>query len=336
MRVIVALLLAPSLVEGLFLPFQGAKKDCGDRIVARINDQIITNGELDGKLEGTPNATAAFRRSVLLRMAEDMLLQQEAKRNGITVSDDDVTALLDREAKRVGGEKKFAAYVRSLGITMAAYRAQRRKDIMVQRLYGRIAWSGLYGKGDLVLVDEVSPQAVREFYLKNKDRFQAFARVTIRRIALEWTTPKMKEAKYKFARSLRRRLKMGINFDVQARMSSEKWWTRDDKPDGEKVFFLQDLKRENELFSKETMDKLFSKDLKIGDLTGIIEDGNTLNLFLLVARSERETLPFEEAQIDIRNELRSKQRIRNKRLVLNELIKRAYYWPKNLFQKPSE
>ena len=85
----------------------------GDRIVAVVNDEVITLSELNGafapyqeRLEAAykgaerEKALTETRLTILNRMIDDLLMEQHARKAGIVVRDEDVNAAIDDLLKR--------------------------------------------------------------------------------------------------------------------------------------------------------------------------------------------------------------------------------------------
>ena len=106
----------------LLFPFQENGPSQEPVVEARVNNEVITRFEVDKHLSKIGKVTPAERKSFVRQLAENMLLQEEAKRYKIIVTDDDVTASIDREVKRLGSMEKLRAFLRFQGVTMSEYR----------------------------------------------------------------------------------------------------------------------------------------------------------------------------------------------------------------------
>jgi hypothetical protein len=71
--------------------------------------------------------------------------------------------------------------------------------------------------------------------------------------------------------------------------------------------------------------------MKEGEISKIVRDGKTINIFKMDQKFKQKEEPFEEAQIKIRNGLESQYRERNRKLLRAHLVKDAYIWPADLF-----
>lgn len=93
-----------------------------NRIAARVNDEIITEGDLQAALEAVfaerpaykanPQQAQEARGAVLMQLIEHRLLIQEAKRLSITVSSSEVLEGWELIKRRAGSEAQYAQLLR--------------------------------------------------------------------------------------------------------------------------------------------------------------------------------------------------------------------------------
>ena len=119
-----------------------------DRVVVIVNDDVITETELTGRLTETKKQLALekiktppdsiLRKQLLERMVLERLQLQLAVQTGIRVSDSDVDQAFETIAQRnkLSVENFRNALVKS-GIDAASYRAQLRDQITIQQLLER-------------------------------------------------------------------------------------------------------------------------------------------------------------------------------------------------------
>lgn len=119
-----------------------------DRIVAVVNDQAITESELDVRtriavaqlrrqnIQLPPEAV--LRRQVLERMIVDRAQLQQARESGVRVDDATVNAALARIAEQSGMSlPQFRDRLEKEGISFARFRTDVRDDIIITRLRDR-------------------------------------------------------------------------------------------------------------------------------------------------------------------------------------------------------
>jgi hypothetical protein len=83
-------------------------------------------------------------------------------------------------------------------------------------------------------------------------------------------------------------------------------------------------------YTPETIRYLFDE-MKEGQVSPIIKDGKTLNIFKMEQKFKQKEEGFEEAQIKIRNMKENQKREENRQQLRDYLRKDAYLWPTDLF-----
>jgi peptidyl-prolyl cis-trans isomerase SurA len=146
-----------------------------DRIVAVVNDEVITHNELNervslisgqlGRQGGQLPPAEVLSRQILERMINDLVQAQVAKETGIRI--DDVT--LDRTIERIAQENRlsmadFRTALERDGVKFARFREDIRNEIIVARLREREV------ENTLVVTDaEVETELAREAKEKSGD-----------------------------------------------------------------------------------------------------------------------------------------------------------------------
>jgi len=119
-----------------------------DRIVAVVNDEAITETELETRTRIAvaqlrrqninPPPANILRRQVLERMIVDRAMVQLARETGVRVDDATVNAAVARIAEQSGvSPQQFIERLEQQGISYARFRADVRDDIIVTRLRDR-------------------------------------------------------------------------------------------------------------------------------------------------------------------------------------------------------
>ncbi|MBU1149961.1 MAG: SurA N-terminal domain-containing protein, partial [Proteobacteria bacterium] len=128
-----------------------AQASVADRIVAVVNDEVITLSELNGafdpyraKLEAAyqgqerEKALTEARETLLNRMIDALLMQQESRKTGIVVQEEEVTeAIKDLLAKRNISQEDLLKGLAQEGTTLSAYRKEIRDQLMRIKLIRR-------------------------------------------------------------------------------------------------------------------------------------------------------------------------------------------------------
>ncbi len=119
-----------------------------DRIIAVVNDEAITESELEARTRVAlaqlrrqninPPPAAVLRRQVLERMIVDRAQIQLARESGVRVDDATVNAALARIAEQSGMSlPQFRERLDKEGISFARFRSDVRDDIVITRLRDR-------------------------------------------------------------------------------------------------------------------------------------------------------------------------------------------------------
>ncbi|MBK9243914.1 MAG: peptidylprolyl isomerase [Burkholderiales bacterium] len=119
-----------------------------DRIVAVVNDEAISESELQARLRFAQAQLrrqkinlppdAVLRRQVLERMIVDRAQLQLARESGVRVDDATVNATVARMAEQNGmSPQQFSERLSKEGISLARFRADVRDDIVITRLRDR-------------------------------------------------------------------------------------------------------------------------------------------------------------------------------------------------------
>lgn len=132
--------LAPLLV--LLLVCGSAMAATVDRIVAVVNEDIITDAELSAHAraflaEIPPPVSDAqakdARQAMLRRLIEERLMLQEARRLALTASTDEIEEQMAGIRGRFSSEEEFQASLAESGITMEQFRQRLRDQIMTKK-----------------------------------------------------------------------------------------------------------------------------------------------------------------------------------------------------------
>jgi peptidyl-prolyl cis-trans isomerase SurA len=141
-----------------------------DRIVAVVNGDVIMMSELQeaivlARRDGRNAAEGPdFEMSMLNRLIDHRLQVQEAKRDKIEVSDDDVRSSVDDIVKRNGGDReKFEAQLLAQGVTWEALRREIRDQMLASRVRGR----------RVVRRSTITESEVDQYLAQNRDKFEA-------------------------------------------------------------------------------------------------------------------------------------------------------------------
>jgi hypothetical protein len=305
------------------------KADADQGIAARVNNEIVTWKDVGDSLSKVKGGVSPeLRRQTLRQMVEERLFLQAAKKNGVSVGEQELDDAVRRDIKTYGGEEEYERWLRLRNLTKTEAREEKRKTILIYKLYRHIIQKSFQQPDATtpgLLVDSVAPVEVADFYARNKDRFKAIENVTFSRIALQFASPAEKEAKRALAESILRHIDEGGDFIMMSIHHSAIRKARDQE--------YRNVTREAVAeFSPATIALLFET-LKVGETSKVVEDGQTWNIFRLEKRiQQREETPAE-AEPKIRATLESEKREENRRKLRDRLVRDAYLWPSDLFDE---
>jgi peptidyl-prolyl cis-trans isomerase SurA len=192
-----------------------------DRIVAVVNDEVITLSELNGafapyqeRLEAAykgverEQALTETKLTILNRMIDDILMAQQSRKAGIVVRDEDVDNAIEDLLKRrnISREELGKALERD-GITLEAYRNGMRDQLVRIRLVQREIKSKV----------AVSDEEIGQYYRKNREDYEGKETVRIKQILLplpKEADPAVKEKLRADAGGLHKRLLDGEPFEA--------------------------------------------------------------------------------------------------------------------------
>lgn len=218
-------LLLAGILSGILLTSGLVKGETADRIVAIVNDKVITLRQLklaefsalQNKPQGSEGKFSVDQAKLLEDLIEEKLLIQIADKAGITVTEDEVNMALEEIKKRnkISDDAKFREAVTREGQSWEQFLDDIRKQIKVVRLVNREVRSR-------VTVDEAE---VRDYYEKTKDSSgPPQEKVKVRHILFsvpEWASQQMDESAKKKAEEVLAKIKGGLDFAEAARLYSD-------------------------------------------------------------------------------------------------------------------
>lgn len=266
-----------------------------DRIVAVVNNEIITLTELNKEAEPfieriektykgseKDRVIEETRKTVLNRMVDTILVKQEAKRLNIVVKDSDVTNMINEMLKsRKMTMEQFKEMLAKDGLSLESY-MEEAKDHMVR---GRLANREIRSK---VMVTE---QEIGEYYKQHREEYEGREQVKLRQIVIlcPTTAPaeKKREARAEIE-SIMARLKAGEKFEVLAAKYSPQL--------GGEMGFV-----EKGAMLQPVEDAAFK--LKVGEVSDIVESPAGFHIIQLLDRRGAGIKSLQSVREEILNKL---------------------------------
>jgi peptidyl-prolyl cis-trans isomerase SurA len=199
-----------------------------DRIVAIVNGDAVTLTELNTVFEpyrikieesyrgeGKEKIIAAHRSQLLNKLIDTMLIDQEAKKSGITVRDEDVTATINN----ILSQKKYTMddLLKELAkenSTLEAYKKDIKENILRTKLLRR----------EIRAKITVSEEEIGEYYRNHRDSYEGKEAVRIKQILLIFPKNSDEKIKVKLRAemdAILTQLRKGESFDLLASRHSQ-------------------------------------------------------------------------------------------------------------------
>ena len=196
-----------------------------DRVIAIVNGDVIAMSELEEAValyrrearNSNPlsdKELEELQRTLLERIVTQRLLVQEAYREKIEVTEEEIKPLVDDFVKRNGGDRdKIDAEMRARGLSWDTIRREYREEVMAQRIQGR----------RVTRRATITEAEVDAYMAENRDKLEAGLRYHARHIAILADPPESPQAWEKATAEIdeiRQRLREGVDFATLAREHS--------------------------------------------------------------------------------------------------------------------
>jgi parvulin-like peptidyl-prolyl isomerase len=291
---------ATLLIIALFLVFVcPVQAVIVDRIVAIVNDTLITQSDLNNafdpirkKIEAQTtgaereNALKNAQDAILNRMIENILIEQEAVKLGITVKDEDVTGTI----RNILSQKNltmsdFEKILEKEGMSLEAY----KKEVMEQMTRSRVI------RRQLRSAITVSDEEIGEYYAQHREEYEGQIAVRIKQIVLFYPENADNDMKRKMKGDMEeilKRLKAGEPFDKMAAQFSQGPTARE----GGDIGFV-----ERGVMNPEMEQVAFA--MEPGQVSGVIESPAGLSLIAVIDKRGGGTRMIESVRDEIKDKI---------------------------------
>ncbi len=286
-----------------------------ERIVAVVNDEIVTAQDLDDLMSPVvaqfrtlytgkefDEKVRQAREEYLKKVIEDRLILSEAKRKQVIVKDPEVDDMMSDVRNKFPSRELFTQSIEDQGLTEKKLWNRFRDQIMMQKLVGYEVRSKV----------SVSPGEVTEYYKAHPEEFKQGDRVKLQQILIRLGARTDEEAKA-FAQKIVAELRAGKPFEEMAKTYSE----GSEAKDGGEMGWIE----KGQLMGQ-IDEKVFA--LKTGEITEPIQSTLGYHIFKLTERQALGTRSLEEVRDQIQ-EILFKQKTRERlESWLANLKKNAY------------
>ncbi|MCM8799026.1 MAG: peptidylprolyl isomerase, partial [Candidatus Omnitrophica bacterium] len=155
------------------------------RIIAVVNEELITQTELEqkksflkyqikqtGKDNFTKEEDKELETALLQRLIVNKLVREEAKKENITVSEEEIRERIDNVKKRFPNEDAFRASLKEAGLNIEDLHEAFEYELILQKLF--------FDKWRKKII--VSPREIEEFYKMHREEFREPEQVRLRNI----------------------------------------------------------------------------------------------------------------------------------------------------------
>ena len=289
--------------------------------IAQVNEDVILTSDVENAIRDLvpglrntwPNPEKFAQELAILfdrqlvSMVHDRVIDQEAHKNRITVSDAELDVrereLVEDEAG--GDRERYKALIAQQGRTISTWRETLRqrmvREKLIMAMYDR---AGLY----------VSPEDIRVYYRQHPEEFKHPERVRPRILRIVAGSPAASDRARRTAEGLRRQLDAGADFAALSRWSD---------PDPEQAQEEPDWRVRGDL-DPALEDAVFAS--KPGTLIGPVAGKDGFYIARVEAREPAKVETFEEAQSRILRRLQNPKFQKAIMELEDKLLEKAYVW----------
>jgi peptidyl-prolyl cis-trans isomerase SurA len=298
-------------------PVSSPGQEVLDGIAAVVNDDVITfsqvrelvgPAEAQARRELRGEALPAKIKEIRLKAINDLidrqLILQEFNKNKFNIPDhfvEDRVGTIVRE--EFGGDR--SAFVRTLqaqGYTLERFKNLEKEKMIVQAMRSQNV------KGDVIIPEP----RIQEYYQKNRGEFSEDDQIKLRMIAIH-RAENGSDSRRSTVQDIRSRIVEGAEFQDLARMYSED--------------STQDQGGDWGWINRRTLNEALSKvafSLKPGQVSEIIELGNSYYLLLVEAKKNASVKPLSQLRDNIQAKLIQEERRKREDEWISRLRKKAY------------
>jgi peptidyl-prolyl cis-trans isomerase SurA len=264
-----------------------------DRIVAVVNDEIITLYDLDKEFEPYArnikalgyseekehNLLFKFRSDLLNKLIDSMLADQEIKKNKLDVTEAEIGSAIERiKTSRSMTDETLRAGLAQEGLTMEEY----RKELKAQLLRSKLV--NLEVKSKIVITKE----NIKAYYNEHAEKYTGEKKSHLWNIYIPISDESQRPAALKNMEIIKLKLDRGMQFKALAKDES---LASLGAAGGDLGLFL----------TKELSEKIMVaiKDLNAGEYTSILQTGNVYQIIYLEKIVEAKSKSIEEVQAEI-------------------------------------
>lgn len=264
-----------------------------DRVIAVVNDEVITQSELDiilfpiyaqyseiyGEEELAEKMDEA-KQEMLLQMIEDKLIIQKSRKEGIVVSDKEVEDRVAEIKNKFSDEETFEAALEEQGLNVDILKKRYKEQAMMKKIFDKEVRSQIV----------VLPTEVQEYYKAHINEFEEPETVVLRVITLKISQTDEKQRVFAKAEDIKKNIDEGKSFEEMAQKFSEDAYAIEGG--------LMGYVKKGQLM--QTIDeKIFA--LEPCGISGVIENDLSFRIFKVDEKIAAHTSSIEQVREKIQN-----------------------------------
>ncbi len=298
-----------------FLSVKIALAEVANKILAVVNDEVITNQELNDFLsplyvqyEATykgkelEEKIAQAQKEMLNQLIDDKLILQEAKKENIIVSDNEIEEKIEELKQRFTSPELFLAALEQQNLTLNKLEGLYRDQLMIKELVNR----------QVRFKVAVDPLEITRYYQSHLEEFKEPESVHLSNILIKTKDRQDSDAKSE-AEGILKSLKEGADF---AQLAKEHSQGQNAAQGGDMgfVFKGQLLKEVDEVIFK----------LNPGEISGVVKTDLGYHILKVHEKRSEQVKPLTAVQAEI-NEALSKEKFEERfNEWIGKLKKHAY------------
>jgi peptidyl-prolyl cis-trans isomerase C len=269
--------------------------------VAVVNGTVITRADYDRELSRferqmtmsgrspNPAEMTEMKQRVLEGLVDRELLKQESKKQGITVSDADVSQQVTALRQKFSTEKEFSDTLARMNLTEDGLKSQLRQDLIIRKLIDQQVASKV----------TITPDEMKAFYNSHSELFKAPEMVRASHILIKVepnaSDPDKAKARERIV-AIQQRIKKGEDFAAVAKESSE---CPSNANGGDLDFF------QHGQMVKPFEDVAFSS--KPGTVSDIVETQFGYHLIKVTEKKDASTVSFDDVKAKLEDYMKQQK-----------------------------
>ncbi len=308
-----------SLIMALFFVADLSFAKMVDRIVAVVNDEIITLSELntsfepfrrgiEGAYRGKDRefAIADARNIFLNKLIDTALINQEAKKSGLSVKDEEVmAAITDIRKRRNLSEEEMTKELAAGGLSWEDYKKELRQQLTKMKLIRR----------EIKTKVMVTNEEIGEYYRKHRQDYEGREAVRAKQIFFPFPGGISENAKAQLRKNvedIRERLKKGEPFDLLAAKFSQ----GSAAVSGDLGFI------EKGMVHPEVENAAFG--MELGEISGVIQSRVGFHIIMVTDKKGGGVRPIESVREEIQMRIEEQKLEKKFEEWMEQLRKRAH------------